>query len=156
MSSTPRADFWFSIFLIAFGLAAGVESWRMPRLENLGVDPMSAPGLTPGLLALVITTLGLVLLLRRTASPAGATGDVEAGWGRLTLALILCIAYALGLLGRVDFLAATALFVFAFALVFSEPGMTWVRRVLVSALLAAGTSVAVTFLFERVFLIRLP
>jgi len=157
MSSTPRrADFWFSIFLIAFGIAASVESWRMPRLENLGVDPLSAPGLTPGLLAIVITVLGLTLLLRRADGPQATPEPAPAGWGRLALVLGLCLTYALGLLGRVDFLGATALFVFTFALLFSETGASWVRRSVVSALLAVGTAVSVTLLFERIFLIRLP
>lgn len=156
MSGTPRADFWFAIFLIAFGIAASVESWRMPRLENLGVDPMSVPGLTPGLLAIVITALGLTLLLRRADGLPPKSEPEAAGWGRLATVLGLCLVYALGLLGRVDFLVATALFVFIFALVFSETGASWVRRSVVSALLAACTAVSVTFLFERIFLIRLP
>ena len=58
----PRADFLFSLLLIALGLAAAVEAWRMPRFENLGVHPMTAPGLTPGLLGIVVAILGAVLM----------------------------------------------------------------------------------------------
>ena len=159
MSSTPRADLWFSVVLIAFGTAAVVESWRMPRLENLGIDPLSAPGLTPGLLALVITGLGLTLFLRSLRSlraTAPVPESAPGGWGRLALALTLCLVYALGLVGRADFFLATTLFVFSFTLLFADPGQSWPRRAAGAAILALGTASAVTLLFERVFLIRLP
>ena len=162
MSSTPRADLWFSVVLIAFGTAAVVESWRMPRLENLGIDPLSAPGLTPGLLALVITGLGLTLFLRslRSLRSLRATAPVPesapGGWGRLALALTLCLVYALGLVGRADFFLATTLFVFLFTLLFADPEQSWPRRAAGAAILALVTASAVTLLFERVFLIRLP
>ena len=128
----------------------------MPRLTNLGIDPLSAPGITPGILALVITGLGTTLFLRSIRTPTARSEGAHAAWTRLTIALCLCLLYALGLVGQIDFLIATALFVFTFALLFSETGQSLARRLLISALLAATTSVAVTMLFERVFLIRLP
>lgn len=156
MSRTPRADLWFSVCLIAFGIAALVESWRMPRLENLGIDPVSAPGVTPGLLAIVIAGLGGVLLVRSVRAHAPGATQVSEGWGRVALAVALCLIFALGLIGRIDFTFATAVFVFAFCGLFSDPSQTILRRLLGAAVLAAATSLAVTFLFERVFLVRLP
>ena len=147
------ADFWFALILCAFGGAVVVESWRMPRLAELGVDPMSAPGLTPGLLGVVLAGLGLALLSRsvwRTPLPAAGEG----GWGRLAITSALCFVYAAGLLGRVPFWLATALFVGAFALAFTWRG-GW-RAVLFAALLAVATAAAVSTLFQEVFLVRLP
>lgn len=117
---------------------------------------MSAPGITPGILALVITGLGITLFLRSIRATKAQGESASAAWTRLTIALCLCLLYALGLVGQIDFLIATALFVFVFALLFSETGHSLARRILISALLAATTAIAVTFLFERVFLIRLP
>ena len=160
MSGTPRADFWFSILLSAFGGAIVVESWRMPRLENLGVDPMSAPGLTPGLLGLVLTGLGLMLFVRslraRKTSLQGDGTEASGGWYRFLVTLVLCLVYALLLLGRLPFWAATGLFVFSFVLTF-----TWQRHSLLrvgasAAALAVAVAVSVTLLFEQVFLVRLP
>ena len=147
------ADFWFALLLTVFGAAVVVESWRMPRLGDLGVDPMSAPGLTPGLLGVVLTGLGLVLLLRRTRTPR--RGDGEGGWGRLAITAVLCLAYAAVLLGRVPFWFATALFVGAFALTFTWSGPK-PRVVLVAAALALAVALAVSALFQDVFLVRLP
>ncbi len=52
----------------------------MPRLAELGVDPMSAPGLTPGLLGLVLAGLGLALLSRSAWTDAALP---RRGRGRL-------------------------------------------------------------------------
>jgi len=157
MSNMPRADFWFSIILTTFGATALFESWRMPRLANLGIDPISAPGITPGLLALVLTGLGITLFIRSARQSIDDSAPGEPGsWGRLSIALGLCLFYALGLLGRIDFLIATAIFVFAFAFVFSDRSRSLMRRMVFAALLAVPTAYAVTFLFERIFLIRLP
>lgn len=157
MTRTPRADFWFSILLTAFGAVVTFESWRMPRLENLGIDPMSAPGLTPGLLGMVLTGLGLALFARGVrAAPDAEPVGAEAGWGRFAVTLALCLGYALILLGRVPFWMATAVFVAAFILAFTwrEPP-AW-RTGLIGVALALVVAVAVTLLFERVFLVRLP
>ncbi|MBJ3775827.1 tripartite tricarboxylate transporter TctB family protein [Acuticoccus mangrovi] len=156
MSGARRADLVFAVLLTVFGIAATVESWRMPTLAELGVDPMSAPGLTPGLLGVVLAVLGLALLGRSLGG--GEMGETAAagGWGRLAVALVLCLGYAAGLLGRVPFWAATAIFVALFTFVFTVREAGPVRAGAGSLVLAAAVAVAVTLLFERVFLVRLP
>ncbi len=156
MSSTPRADLVFSLLLTVFGAAVIVESWRMPRLQELGVDPMSAPGLTPGLLGIILTGLGAALLLRSVRHAGAVGGTAEGGWGRLALALGLCLVYAVGLVGHVPFMAATGIFVFLFVAAFSWGRLSPARLFLTAALLAIATAVLVTLLFEKVFLVRLP
>ena len=162
MPNDRRGDLWFSLLLTVLSLVVVIESWRMPRLEDLGVHPMSAPGLTPGLIGLVLLLLGLVLLLRSlrerraTASPVPSKPAVAGNGGRALLAVALCLAYALGLLGRLPFGWATGLFVFAFVAAFGfERARPW-RTLGGAAAMAVFTAIAVTLLFEQLFLVRLP
>jgi putative tricarboxylic transport membrane protein len=163
MTDERRADLYFAVVLLAVSLAVVVESWRMPRLGELGVHPMSAPGLTPGLIGLVLALLGLALLwrsLRARGAPAADAGQSAAGagvaWSRASLALLLCLLYALGLLGRLPFQWATALFVFAFIAAFSFEPARPVRTLGGALLMAVAVAVSVSLLFEKLFLVRLP
>ena len=170
MPADRRGDLWFSLLLTALALAVVIESWRMPRLENLGVHPMSAPGLTPGVIGLVLLLLGLLLLVRSlrerraaaaraaaSAAPAAPAATAASGDGaRALLATVLCLVYALGLLGRLPFFWATGLFVFAFVVAFAlERPRPW-RTLGGAAAMALFSAVSVTLLFERLFLVQLP
>lgn len=173
MPADRRGDLWFSLLLTALALAVVIESWRMPRLENLGVHPMSAPGLTPGVIGLVLLLLGLLLLVRSLrerraaaaraaasaapAAPAASAASAASGDGaRALLATVLCLVYALGLLGRLPFFWATGLFVFAFVVAFAfERARPW-RTLGGAAAMALFSAVSVTLLFERLFLVQLP
>ena len=165
----PRADFLFSLVLVALGLGTLFESWRMPRFGNLGVHPMTAPGLTPGLLGIIIALMGAVLLARSIAAggwrlsgePAPEqAGERRSARRRLGLALLLCLGYAGGLVGRIPFWLATAIFMFAFVVLFEwrvdTPHRRRLHGLLAAAALAAATAVGVTLLFEDIFLVRLP
>lgn len=160
MPADRRYDLWFAVLLVVFAAGVVGESWRMPRLEHLGVHPMSAPGLTPGLLGLVLLGLAVALLVRsvrqqrlvEAASSGGETGAV----GRTLLTLGLTLAYAIGLVGHLPFWLATALFVFAFVSIFGWDGTRPWRSLLSALAMAVVTAAAVTLLFERVFLVRLP
>jgi hypothetical protein len=160
MSETPRADFWFSIAVTVLGVAVVAESLRMPRLENLGVHPMSAPGLTPGLIGLVLAGLGAALFLRTLrvrAAATAASAESEAGGGRrLAISMALCLIYAIVLLGWLPFWLATGVFVFAFVLTFTWQRRAAARLAATAAALAISVAAAVTLLFERVFLVHLP
>jgi len=163
MTDERRADLYFAVVLLAVSLAVVVESWRMPRLAELGVHPMSAPGLTPGLIGLVLALLGSALLwrsLRARAAPTADAGPSAAraglGWWRASLALLLCLAYALALLGRLPFQWATALYVFAFIAAFSFERARPVRTLGGALLMAVAVAVSVSLLFEKLFLVRLP
>ena len=160
MPADRRYDLWFAVLLVVFAAGVVGESWRMPRLEDLGVHPMSAPGLTPGLLGLVLLGLSLALLIRSVRQPrlieaAAADGEPGAA-GRTLLTLGLTLAYAIGLVGRVPFWLATGLFVFAFVGIFGWDRGRPVRSLITALVMAVVTAVAVTLLFERVFLVRLP
>lgn len=157
-SQSPRADLYFSVALTLLGGATVFESWRMPRLENLGINPLTAPGLTPGFLGVVLTVLGFILFVRTVRAPAGAAtaGTPEMGWARLGLTLALCLIYAVGLVGRIPFWAATALFMVVFIAVFTFDRARALRSTAIAVILAIATAAAVTILFQDIFLVRLP
>ncbi|HUE46429.1 MAG TPA: tripartite tricarboxylate transporter TctB family protein, partial [Aestuariivirgaceae bacterium] len=159
----PRADFLTSIVLVAIGLGAAIESWHMPRLQNLGVSVYSAPGVVPFLLGLVIAFLGLILLVRSLrAGGLMSGGPLVSGDGarRFAIAAVLTLGYAIVLVDRLPFWAATAIFVAAFVLVFEWQagigGANRARRMATVAGFALATGLGVSVLFEDVFLVRLP
>jgi hypothetical protein len=159
----PRADLLTSIVLVAIGLGAAIESWRMPRLQNLGVSIYSAPGVVPFLLGLVIALLGLILLVRSLrAGGLTSGGPLVSGDGarRFAIAAALTLGYAIVLVDWLPFWAATAIFVAAFVLVFEWQagigGASRARRMTAVAGFALATGLGVSVLFEDVFLVRLP
>ena len=138
---------------VAWALGGGLivyASWTMDRLERHGAALYTAPGLVPGLLGLVLVMLGVALALRKrgisSSSPA-------IRWGNTPLVLALCLGYAIGLIGRMPFWLATFVFVTAFIAIFEYPSR---RRMALAPLYGAATSLAVSNLFEAVFLVRLP
>ncbi len=159
MAANNRTDRWFAVFLTAFAIAVVVESWRMPRLGELGVHPMSAPGLTPGLLGLVLLCLGLALLARSVRSPSASIAVDPASastWWRAALTIALCLTYSVGLLGHLPFMLATGLFVFGFVAIFSFDRARLLGTFAGALAMAVAVALSVSLLFEQVFLVRLP
>ena len=163
-----RADFVTALGLVALGLGTMVESWRMPRLEEMHINPYTVPGLVPGILGTVLAVLGFVLLLRSAraggwrlwaAEHPGATSS-RREVRRAGLTLALTIGYAGGLVGRVPFWLATFSFVFAFTVLFEwqrgRSRRATVRALAIAALLAGLVAAAVTAVFQYLFLVRLP
>ena len=224
--------------LTVFGAVVLEESLRMPRYENLGVNPYTAPGIVPAVLGGAIILFGLIMFTRasgvfaRRARPSevgapppsgardeasGAAGvearsDVTRAAGtravetaadeyghdpnahdpngqdpegqdpdgsgaggtgagappalapraasyRLGLTLLLTLVYAGVLVGRLPFALATFLFVGGFIVVFEwrrGPAAAAARRIAIAVFEAALVAVAVSFVFERIFLVRLP
>ena len=138
---------------VAWALGGGLivyASWTMDRLERHGAALYTAPGLVPGLLGLVLVVLGVALALRNRAICASSPAI---RWGNTPLVLALCLGYAIGLIGRMPFWLATFVFVTAFIAIFEYPSR---RRMAFAPLYGAATSLAVSNLFEAVFLVRLP
>jgi hypothetical protein len=167
----PQLDVITALFLVALGIGVAIESWRMPRFEHLDINPYTVPGLVPGLLGSVLACLGMILLIR---------GIWKGGWrfefgiewfggifrkpeaSQLGLTLLLTAGYAGGLVGRIHFGLATFLFVSLFILLFEwRSGLDWrekrgVFRISLALAQGAVVAVAVTLVFERIFLVRLP
>lgn len=164
MSDRGR-DTGFGAFWVALGLVIVFESWRMPRLEEQGINPYTAPGLVPGLLGIILATLGVALAFRRAplaAGPAleGQGGGVAEPW-RIGLAFLLCLGFGGVALGNgPPFWLAAGLFLFLAIILFEWPehraAGTLRYGVTRAALVATGGAAAVTFVFQEVFLVRLP
>jgi putative tricarboxylic transport membrane protein len=163
-----KADFVTGLVLIALGIATVVASLEMPRFAELEINPYTVPGLVPGALGVVILILGGALFVR--AARAGGWRLLEGGSGpawqadpgrrNLVLAVVLCLGYAAGLVGHVPFWLATFLFVAAFVALFEWPlartRAERLRRLLFAVIFGAVASAAVTFVFQEIFLVRLP
>jgi hypothetical protein len=107
---------------------------------------------------------GAALGVRALARGAGQGAVQRAGEGkRIALALALCIAYAGGLLGKgLAFWLTSSAFLFVAVLVFrvldadAGPRRPLRPLAMTSAAIALGASLAIAFLFQEVFLVRLP
>lgn len=168
-----RADFITGLVLIVLGAAALIASLEMPRFEERAINPYTAPGLVPGVLGAVILVLGAALFVRAARAGGwrlGAGGSGPPWWTgsgaqRLGLAIVLCVGYAGGLVGRVPFWLATFLFVALFVAAFEWPQASTggerspgkrIKGIGVALVLGALVSAAVTLVFQEVFLVRLP
>lgn len=163
-----RTDLITAAVLLAFAGAAFAGAWAMPTFTDQGGDPFTAPGIVPGFYAVIIG--GLSLLMGVRAVPRGALrpdGGPPPDWRevegtsnlRLALAALLGLGLVFGLIGRVPFWVAAAVFVAGFAILFEwpfTPREQRLRRIAGAIVLGIVTGVAVTLVFERVFLVRLP
>lgn len=164
-----RADLITGVILFVFGLAVLTESYGMPRLEERNINPWTAPGIVPGMLATIIAILGAVLALRslaggalrvRAVQPPEEAAEARASLARLFLCGALCFIYAVLLVGRIPFSLATGLFVFSFIAAFewreNDASAHRFRNLAIAAAIAVATALVIPFLFERLFLVRLP
>lgn len=166
------ADIGVATILLAIGIAQFVGGLTMDRLENRHIHPASFPGLVPMILGAVMAGMAAMLLIGQlragpAARPAAAPKASEDGGNftrdellRLTAVGALCLFYALVLVGNVHFWLASSLFIAAFTAIFEPAGpMTAQKRGLRLAFIAVfaiAMGGAISLLFERAFLVRLP
>ncbi|MFB3816426.1 MAG: tripartite tricarboxylate transporter TctB family protein [Candidatus Methylomirabilales bacterium] len=164
-----RADFLTGLFLVVMSVYVILESWRMPRFQELGAHPLSAPGIVPAFLAAILIVFGAILI-GRSIRAGGHRLELShekarailgrPGNRRLLLTAALCVGYAGVLIGRVPYPLATGLFIFAFVVLFEwEPGLPAGRSVRIfgaAAVLAVAMAWMVSWVFERLFLVTLP
>ena len=155
----------FALGWMAFGAAVLVGSWRMDRLESLHINPWSAPGLMPGVLGALMLLFGAALGLREFAHPRPAERSAApvASARRIALALVLCVAFAAGLLGRgLPFWLVCAAFLFVAILAFrfldrdAGPSVSFGRVALSTAAISLAAALVISLVFEKLFLVRLP
>lgn len=159
------ADRIGAVVWIALGLAMIWGGWAMDRLEVFRIQSVSIPGLVPMLVGGVLALCGVGLWFEKAATDTSAGDSAEmpeppaAGLRRLWLSIALCLIYAMGLVGRLDFTLATFLFIAAFKLVFTAPPTFRAKPLptLATALgFAAAAAFGISLLFEGGFLVRLP
>ncbi|WEK03996.1 MAG: tripartite tricarboxylate transporter TctB family protein [Candidatus Devosia phytovorans] len=161
-----RADLITACLLVALGVAVVYFSWTMDRLEVRRINPATIPGLVPLFLGIALTICGSLLVLRSWKLSAPGSGalllQLLFSWTSLRVLVVLGLAlvFTLGLMGRMPFWLAAGLFIFAFIVLF-ETVMADTPKPIVPALLWALGIAAVGgggtyYVFERIFLVRLP
>ncbi|MBL8700732.1 MAG: tripartite tricarboxylate transporter TctB family protein [Alphaproteobacteria bacterium] len=161
----PRVDLGIAAVIFLFGAAIAWHAYTMPTFREQKGDIFTAPGIVPGFYGIMIVLLSLtlagraILRSRRGLGPTEA-GNPAAGLAGLALVALLCLVFAVGLVTRLPFWLASAIFVSVFIVVFEwRAGATAAarRRLLaIAAAIGLATGIAVTLVFERAFLVRLP
>jgi len=163
---SSRADFVAGLCWIALGGAIVYGSWAMDRLENLKINPLTAPGLVPGILGAAIVLCGLVMALRaaragglRARVPGAAAEPILTL--RIAFSMAMCLGFALGLVGRLPFWLAAGVFLFLHIFLFElrgarRSGRQLARGALIALAVGAGASFVITMIFQEFFLVRLP
>ncbi len=155
-ASGNRSDLWGGAVWVAVGAAIVFESLRMERFESMGATVYTYPGFVPGLIGAVVAMLGLVLMARGWRARQVAGGSEPVANARVLIALITSLAYCLLLLSHVHFVLATTVFVAVFTFLFSDKARPAPRRLLAAGASGVITSLVVFFVFQEIFLVRLP
>ena len=163
-----KADFYFSIILISFGIAIIVMAMQMPTDFGRGSNLHSAPGVVPVLLGSIITILAFIMLIRSIVRTKGQVGISTSSFKafikdttvhRIFSTITLCLLYFF-LLGNIPFMILTFLFIFGFIIFYELDRKAHIKPQIkifvVAAIVAVYSSVAITLLFEQMFFVRLP
>ena len=162
-----RSDFLSALGWIGLGIAILIGSVTMDRLEKQDINPYTIPGLLPGLLGIAMTILGMLLAARSWRPHLVASANNaplhRAERKRLLLVLGLCLAFGVVLVGHgLPFWLAAAIFVTVaiLSLQYQQRKSTGqeltVRRFVTAAAIGLGAGIAITIVFQEIFLVRLP
>jgi len=162
-----RSDFLSALGWMALGIAILIGSVMMDRLEKQGINPYTIPGLLPGLLGIAMTILGGLLAARswrpQLLASTGKAAVNRAEQMRILLVLGLCLAFGVVLVGHgLPFWLAAAIFVTAaiFSLQYQQRKSTGqqltLRQFATTAAIGLGAGIAITIVFQEIFLVRLP
>ena len=165
----PKADFVVSILLMAFGVWIVIHSVEMPRFKELDADPLSVPGIVPGILGTVIFILSLVVFIRslfRKGYQLGLNRQTlknffqDTSAQRMLLTIFICIVYGIFMIGRINYYPATFIFVLVFIILFQfrvgQGGTTRGKMLMFAALQAVLAAGIVGAVFRYLFLVDLP
>jgi hypothetical protein len=165
-ATRARADLITAILLVGLGLVVVYLSWTMDRLEVRRINPATIPGLVPLILGVALTLCGALLAVRswHIQTPGSGATLLRAlfSWQavRVLCVLGLALIFTLGLMGRMPFWLAAGLFIFAFIVLFETVLADEPKPLMSTLLWAAGIAAAggggIWYVFERIFLVRLP
>jgi hypothetical protein len=165
-----RTDFLSALGWMALGIAILIGSITMDRLKNQDINPYTIPGLLPGLLGIAMIILGALLAARSwrpglLASHAAAENPSDRGTERKQLLLVLglCIGFGVVLVGHgLPFWLAAAIFVTIAILSLqarqrkAAGEKLSLRTFVKTAAIGLGAGLAITIVFQELFLVRLP
>ncbi|MEJ8836146.1 tripartite tricarboxylate transporter TctB family protein [Ramlibacter sp. AN1133] len=167
--AAPRSDLKDAAGWIVFGVAVLAGSVTMDRLEQQNINPVTVPGLLPGLLGIAMILLGAIMAARSwrrgafTTPLPPATPHRREERRRVAIAVALCCGYGIVLVGHgIPFWLASTVYVTGSILVFQRISSDPAERRLtprawaMALVIGAAASVVTWLVFERVFLVRLP
>ena len=162
----PRAELHDAIGWLVFGALVLVGSITMDRLEQQGINKYTVPGLVPGLLGIAILLLAGVLALRSIRRGALHATPEPVAFGsakRLAIVIALIVVFSVVLVGHgLPFWIASAIYVIASILILQAPQRAragrklGLRDVAFAAAVGVGSGVVITYVFQELFLVRLP
>lgn len=136
--------------MVVFGLAL---AWKSRASRTAAAAPLAAPAVNVNANASASADAD-----DNTGADAGAPTPSHVP--RTLLAVGLCLAFGGGLLGRgLPFVLTAAAFVFVWIVAFqwrTWPATGRLRGVATAATIAIGASALIAYLFQAVFLVRLP
>ncbi len=168
-SMPPRSDLMDGAGWMLLGAAVLIGSLRMDRLEAQNINPVTVPGLLPGLLGLAMLLLGLLMAVRSLQRGALSQVTVAATQLqrqerlRLWVVIGLCLGYSVVLVGHgLPFWLASSIYVTASIVILQRmsPDVTqraltprvWGKALLIGVLAAVITQ----GVFQELFLVRMP
>ncbi|MBM3567819.1 MAG: tripartite tricarboxylate transporter TctB family protein [Alphaproteobacteria bacterium] len=162
-----KRDFLAGVFFALLGLGIVAEAQRIPAMTSGGTGLYTWPGLVPSFHGAIVLLLSLALIWRSTRQGGHRLGTGETVFERagtpfrtMLVTLVLCLAFALVAVGRLPFWLASFAFLSASFIVLGweewrDAGTT--RRSLVKVLaIAAAVAIGVHYVFQELFLVRLP
>jgi hypothetical protein len=165
-ATRARADLITAIILVALGIVVVYASWTMDRLEVRRIHPSTIPGLVPLFLGVALTFCGAMLAVRswriQTPGSGGELLRTLLSWQAVRVLSILGLAlfFTLVMLGRMPFWLAAGLFIFTFIVLFETILADKPRPLVATLLWAIGIAAVggggIWYVFERIFLVRLP
>lgn len=167
-----KADFLFSLALIAFGIVVIVAAADMPwTTAQKGVSSrwFLSPGLFPAFLGALLILFSLNVLWRaiaegghrdivRFVADAMAAAPRNRKVHRVLLVILMIGAYVFGLLKNVNYYVASSAYLFVFMLLFHKPrdGVSTTRNALVLLAIAVGVPLAIGYIFSTFLNVPLP
>jgi hypothetical protein len=162
---SARADFWSGLVWILFGLGILWGSWTMGRLEHLQASIYTVPGIVPGLLGIAIAFMGAILVGRAVRHGALQAVPRQAFALRNHWRLIVSLGWSLAYAGIVvasalPFWLITAVYVAVFVLVFQfeerRAAGQVPRGIVIAVVFGLLSGLLIQYVFEDLFLVRLP
>ena len=157
MSTFSRSDLWGGFCWVAVGAFILMESIAMERFDNMGATLYTYPGFVPGVIACVIVLLGVIMILRGLKTKMTSDADAQPLINqRFAISLACMLVFSLVLLSHAHFVMATALFVGVFTFLFASRETPLIKRLVSASINGLLSSCVIYFLFQEVFLVRLP
>jgi hypothetical protein len=162
---SPFADLLTGTVWLAVATGIVVMAWRMDRLERLAATIYSAPGLVPGMLGVAIGLMSIVLIGRSLHAGAAASARIPrrkfSDHWRLIVSVVVGLSFSIVLVGHgLPFWLAAAIYTAAMVFIFQfserRRDCQLVRGMIIAVTYGVIAGLAIHYLFQDLFLVRLP